>query len=934
MGFCCFGNPSTQSSSHAQFVSQKPAPKFLESTPIPEIATDIPENKTLSSIISFPELKSEAEGLIISTETSMVSKPDFPGLLPPWLREPSISSAGGQEKENQDNSNYSSMINDVLKTHLSEVKLILQRLACLSNTPTIAINEAAELLCKHLGTSLCSITSISDHFSSFILLSSYGIGVQELERYPVMRGENWSAAHLLQRTAHLYYSIHNDKEAEVLPHDFKALYRLGMRSFLCLPINTETEILGVLTLVKKEVDAFEGEWWDPFLSCVAVGLVQYLRSDQTQLLCQLMRALDSSPDYTNLINNLLRGSHNLLLKATNIRTGCRFALLGHDLNKALVFEPDLSVGQSKSKSSSQDPYGAQSPQSPVGAQLHVTEVSLENTLLLDAVQKGKARFVSDCASYIQSCMKPATDIFISRHEMVASIVVLPLIFDEVTFGGFYVTLETTSNFQNIKDLLMGLVSSVVVVLSQRLESQRTSIWDSVMAKPAVAAAATEEGSVGGEKKRSTAGAGMSEDPAASGGSGGGERGLGAEVPSTGVAGAVPTGGISGSAEGSSVAGNKPLVMKRTCTEAMLKVLQNELRRTHAKNSSVEWMDELVLHEVAGKGGFGIVYKGTWKGSVAAIKVMYARQHERQAMKDALEMAVLTTVSHPHIIQVFSCFTDMVEDAGGSGNLLGSPTTSDNKLNVRFRRLQPDEDSSLATCSILVMEYCDRASLRHAMKKGAFHKRLSSTSVAVDLCAIVQVLIEVAQAIQHLHSLKLIHCDIKPENVLLKSDGTKSIGFVTKLSDFGLAKLLRENYYIVNRSGSGTVTHLAPELFQVGSKLTTSVDTFSFGIMMWELYTGQRAYSGMGREQIIDRVYKRKGRPSFPAGVPQPYVTMAKSCWDNDPSQRPTFIVILQKLTEMLTLFQSSCPVAAPTPAPVSPSPQPQPALSRVTPQSP
>jgi hypothetical protein len=45
--------------------------------------------------------------------------------------------------------------------------------------------------------------------------------------------------------------------------------------------------------------------------------------------------------------------------------------------------------------------------------------------------------------------------------------------------------------------------------------------------------------------------------------------------------------------------------------------------------------------------------------------MYARQHERQAMKDALEMAVLTTVSHPNIIQVYNCFTDMVEDAGAS-----------------------------------------------------------------------------------------------------------------------------------------------------------------------------------------------------------------------------------------------------------------------------
>jgi serine/threonine protein kinase len=78
-----------------------------------------------------------------------------------------------------------------------------------------------------------------------------------------------------------------------------------------------------------------------------------------------------------------------------------------------------------------------------------------------------------------------------------------------------------------------------------------------------------------------------------------------------------------------------------------------------------------------------------------------------------------------------------------------------------------------------------------------------------------VLLEVAHSVQHLHNIKLLHCDIKPENVLLKSDPGNPLGFVTKLSDFGLAKLLRENYYIVNRSGSGTVTHLAPELFQVG-----------------------------------------------------------------------------------------------------------------------
>jgi serine/threonine protein kinase len=83
-----------------------------------------------------------------------------------------------------------------------------------------------------------------------------------------------------------------------------------------------------------------------------------------------------------------------------------------------------------------------------------------------------------------------------------------------------------------------------------------------------------------------------------------------------------------------------------------------------------------------------------------------------------------------------------------------------------------------------------------------------------LCCHAQVLLEVAASVQHLHNMQLLHCDIKPENVLLKSNNSNPLGFTTKLSDFGLAKLLRDNYYIINRSGSGTVTHLAPELFQV------------------------------------------------------------------------------------------------------------------------
>lgn len=725
---------------------------------------------------------------------------------------------------------------ELLRENLGEIKIVFQQLAGVSNTPTVALNEAAELLCKHLSVSHCSIVGYAEHCSVSILLASFGVGSSELESQPVMKGQNWGSQILLQHPLCLYYCVKTPEQAAALPDDFKDLYKVGVRSFLSVPVTMEHEVLGALTIGRDDEDGFDVDWWEPMLGCLSMGLLTYLKSEQTQQVCQLMRRLSGATNYVTQIHQLLVGAQHLLMGAANIRTACRLALLNRDVTDALIFEPDQKATQAME---STRPPAQGSPADP---QIQVTEIALENTLLLDAVHKGKARFVSDCASYIQGCMKPATDIFISGKDMVSSIVVLPLIYQDQTFGGFYVTLDQTSNFQNIKDLLMGLVNIVCLVLRERLIDERDTIWDSVKG-------------------------GTEEDTASM-------VSLESSISSRAVK------------------------VKRHCTGAILKVLQHEIRKTHAKSQEVEWMDELQLNEVAGKGGFGIVYRGMWKGSMAAVKVMYARQHERQIMKDALEMAVLTTISHPNIIQVYECFTDVVEDASGTNG----PMT-EGHINVRFRKLQPDEDTALATCNLLVMEFCDRATLRHAMKKGVFHKRLGSTSVAVDLSAIVQVLIEVAQAIQYLHSKKLIHCDIKPENVLLKSDSSKSIlGFVTKLSDFGLAKLLRESCYIVNRSGSGTVTHLAPELFQVGSKITTAVDTFSFGIMMWEVYTGQRAYGGLGRDAIIDRVYKKKARPMFPQGVPPMYAALAKACWEDESSSRPTFVVILEKLAEMQQAF--------------------------------
>lgn len=143
--------------------------------------------------------------------------------------------------------------------------------------------------------------------------------------------------------------------------------------------------------------------------------------------------------------------------------------------------------------------------------------------------------------------------------------------------------------------------------------------------------------------------------------------------------------------------------------------------------------------------------------------------------------------------------------------------------------------------------------------------------------------------QYLHSMQLVHGDIKMENILLKSDAARRLGFTPKarrraftlcparvaraprplrtpacaargrprsarpclqrsraranappspqLADFGLSKVLGQGAAsVINLSGAGTVTHLAPEMFQAGSRVTTAVDVYAFGIFMYELYT--------------------------------------------------------------------------------------------------
>jgi hypothetical protein len=86
--------------------------------------------------------------------------------------------------------------------------------------------------------------------------------------------------------------------------------------------------------------------------------------------------------------------------------------------------------------------------------------------------------------------------------------------------------------------------------------------------------------------------------------------------------------------------------------------------------------------------------------------MPSRNSEREAMQDAVEMAVMSSVQHPNVVSVYSCLTDMVEcdpEPGSSLSIASSINSA--PLRTRYRRMRPDEDpeGELPTFNCLVME---------------------------------------------------------------------------------------------------------------------------------------------------------------------------------------------------------------------------------------
>jgi serine/threonine-protein kinase len=171
---------------------------------------------------------------------------------------------------------------------------------------------------------------------------------------------------------------------------------------------------------------------------------------------------------------------------------------------------------------------------------------------------------------------------------------------------------------------------------------------------------------------------------------------------------------------------------------------------------------------------------------------------------------------------------------------------------------------------MVMEFLRGEDLRHAIKNGH----------TGDLKGKLKIAVQVARALNYIHTQKVIHRDIKPENVHISQAG------VVKLMDFGIAKteglsMTRAGYVL------GTPYYMAPEQV-TGQGITEQVDVYAFGVLLFELMTGVKPIAGDTIERIFYSILNEplKLEPLHQAGVPQSVCDLVAQCTAKNPADRP------------------------------------------------
>nr|XP_005006371.2 LOW QUALITY PROTEIN: serine/threonine-protein kinase B-raf [Cavia porcellus] len=280
--------------------------------------------------------------------------------------------------------------------------------------------------------------------------------------------------------------------------------------------------------------------------------------------------------------------------------------------------------------------------------------------------------------------------------------------------------------------------------------------------------------------------------------------------------------------------------------------RNRMKTLGRRDSSDDWEipdGQITVGQRIGSGSFGTVYKGKWHGDVAVkmLNVTAPTPQQLQAFKN--EVGVLRKTRHVNIL-LFMGYSTKPQLA-------------------------------------IVTQWCEGSSLYH-------HLHIIETKF--EMIKLIDIARQTAQGMDYLHAKSIIHRDLKSNNIFLHEDLTVKIG------DFGLATVKsRWSGSHQFEQLSGSILWMAPEVIRMRDKNPYSFqsDVYAFGIVLYELMTGQLPYSNINnRDQIIfmvGRGYLSPDLSKVRSNCPKAMKRLMAECLKKKRDERPLFPQILASI---------------------------------------
>lgn len=267
--------------------------------------------------------------------------------------------------------------------------------------------------------------------------------------------------------------------------------------------------------------------------------------------------------------------------------------------------------------------------------------------------------------------------------------------------------------------------------------------------------------------------------------------------------------------------------------------------------------DFTLDKQIGTGSFSEVYKGRWNGAPVAIKrFLYVDvDAQKEILDDFLkETALMSSLHHPNIVKFY-------------GAAKNHPYL------------------------YIISEYCERGSLNTI---------LSNKSAPLSNRKLLGMTVDIARGMTYLHGSDppIIHRDLKSGNLLCDKNWT------IKVADFGLSRVADRTRRMTL---CGTAETCAPEVLSKNYTYTEKADVYSFGIVLWEMFSGLPLYPNLNFFELSQKVVEEDYRPDInelPDKVPRRIVHLMQQCWQKEPERRPSFSDVRKELEDILTKYQA------------------------------